>query len=168
MPGDEDAIHRVSLLRTKKLGWPNLAIVGSHAVNGVAAIHTEILKHGVFEDFYNLWPDKFINVTNGVTQRRWLLLCNRELAKWITKRIGDGWITHFEDIAKLRQFAWDHDSRMELHEIKRKNKVKLIEFIRHFVKSKDAEGRVVGPPPIVDVNSIFDVQVKRFHEYKRS
>ena len=167
LPGDEDAIHRVSIVENEKVRMANLAIVGSHAVNGVAAIHTEILKHVVFKDFYNLWPEKFINVTIGVTQRRWLLLCNRELANWITKKIGDSWITHFEDIAKLRQFAGDHDSKMELQEIKRKNKVKLIEFIRHFVKSKDAEGRVVGPPPIVDVNSIFDVQIKRFHEYKR-
>ena len=85
----------MSIIENGKVRMANLAIFGSHKVNGVAALHTEILKHTVFKDFYEAYPDKFVNVTNGVTQRRWLLHCNPELAKFITKRIGNGWITDF-------------------------------------------------------------------------
>ncbi len=166
-PNDEEPVRRMSVINNDKVRMANLSIVGSHAVNGVSAIHTEILKKSVFRDFYNYWPNKFINVTNGVTQRRWLYLCNGDLAHWITKRIGDGWITHFEEIDKLRDFAKDPESKAELQEVKRKNKQKLIDFVRHTVKIKDAHGQILAPPPVLDVNSIFDVQIKRFHEYKR-
>lgn len=166
-PDDESRIHRMSILQHGKVRMANLAVVGSHMVNGVAALHTEILKNNVFKDFYEYEPEKFINITNGITQRRWLLHCNPDLAKFITKRIGDGWITDFSHIQKLADFADDEASQEEFLIIKRKNKARFIEYINHFNMIKNSEGKVVSPPPIISVNSIFDVQVKRIHEYKR-
>lgn len=121
-PDDENKIRRMSILENGKVRMANLAIIGSHSVNGVAALHTEILKHQVFKDFYELFPDRFINVTNGVTQRRWLLHSNPELAKFITKRIGDSWITDFTQIKKLAEFANDPGSQEEFISIKKKTK----------------------------------------------
>lgn len=166
-PDDEDRVRRMSIIHEGKVRMANLAIFGSHKVNGVAALHTEILKNNVFKDFYELYPDRFVNMTNGVTQRRWLLHCNPDLAKFITKRIGDKWITDFLEIKKLAEFASDPASQEEFLEIKRKNKIRLIEFINHENKIRDASGKVAYPPPILDANSMFDVQVKRIHEYKR-
>jgi starch phosphorylase len=133
----------------------------------VAALHTEILKHTVFKDFYDLFPDKFINITNGVTQRRWLLHCNPELAKFITKRIGDGWITDFMQIGKIAEFAHDPDSQMEFLAIKKKNKQRLVDYLEQFNQLRNNLGEVIPQHPILEVNSLFDVQIKRIHEYKR-
>lgn len=166
-PDDESKIRKMSILENNKVRMANLAIVGSHRINGVAALHTEILKHDVFKDFYEVYPERFVNVTNGVTQRRWLLHCNPELAKFITKRIGDGWITDFPQIKKLANFASDTLSQEEFLAIKKKNKQRLIEYINQNNKLRNANGEISAPPPIIDANSLFDVQVKRVHEYKR-
>lgn len=166
-PNDEAKIQRMSILENGKVRMANLALIGSHSINGVAALHSEILKHHVFKDFYDAFPERFFNVTNGVTQRRWLLHCNPELAKFITKRIGDGWITDFLQIKKLANFANDVASQEEFMAIKRKNKIRLTEFINQENKLRNSKGEIVAPPPIIDVNSLFDVQVKRIHEYKR-
>lgn len=166
-PNDESKVHKMSILENGRVRMANLAIVGSHKVNGVAALHTEILKKDVFKDFYQEFPDKFVNVTNGVTQRRWLLHCNPELAKFITKRIGDGWITDFLEINKIAAFADDVQSQEEFLVIKRKNKIRLVEYINQHNKLRNSKGEMIASPPIIDINSLFDVQVKRIHEYKR-
>lgn len=164
---DENKIQYMSIIEKGKVRMANLAIVGSHKVNGVAELHSNILKNGIFRDFAEIMPDKFINITNGVTQRRWLLHSNPELARFITKRIGDGWITDFPQIKKLADFADDHNSLQELQTIKRKNKLTLIEFINKENKLRDSTGKVAYAAPLIDVNSMFDVQIKRMHEYKR-
>lgn len=166
-PQDEDRIRRMSIIENGKVRMANLAIIGSHKVNGVAELHTEILKNQVFKDFYELYPERFINVTNGVTQRRWLLLCNPELSKFITKRIGNEWITNFPHIGELAKYASDFESQEEFLSIKRKNKLRLIEFLKHDNMLRDAHGVISSSIPPIDPDSIFDVQVKRFHEYKR-
>ncbi len=166
-PDDEDKIRRMSILENGKVRMANLAIIGSHSVNGVAALHTEILKNHVFKDFYEMFPHRFSNVTNGVTQRRWLLHSNPELAKFITKRIGNKWITDFSEISKLRNFASDTSSQEEFISIKKKNKLALVEFINQHNKLRNAKGEITSLPPIIDHLSLFDVQVKRIHEYKR-
>jgi starch phosphorylase len=166
-PDDEAKIRRMSIIEQGKVRMANLAVVGSHRVNGVAQLHTEILKHDVFKDFYENNPDKFVNITNGVTQRRWLLLSNPDLSQFISKRIGDGWITDFMQIKKLAEFASDPVSRKEFLNIKRKNKFKLIDFLNKYDKLRDSHGVPTYPPPIIDPSSLFDLQIKRFHEYKR-
>lgn len=166
-PQNEEKIRRMSILENNKVRMANLAIVGSHKINGVAALHTEIIKKVVFKDFYELYPDRFINITNGVTQRRWLLHCNPELAKFITKRIGDGWITDFPQMNKLAEFAGDPSTQEEFLSIKRKNKLRFIEFIKYHNKLRNESGVIFAPPPIIEAESLFDVQVKRIHEYKR-
>lgn len=166
-PGKEEKVRDMSIIENGKVRMANLAIVGSHSVNGVAALHTEILKNSVFKDFYELYPDKFVNVTNGVTQRRWLLSCNPELSRFITKRIGKGWITNFDDIRKIADFASDPESQEEFLNIKKKNKYRLIDFINQENKIRNAQGKIISQSPILDANSIFDVHIKRIHEYKR-
>ncbi len=166
-PNDEEKIRRLSIIEGEKVRMAHLAILCSHRVNGVAALHTEILKHTVFKDFYEAFPDKFVNITNGVTQRRWLLNCNPDLSAFITKRIGAGWITDFSTISHLADFADDPASQEEFQQIKKKNKLRLIEYINQENKLRNATGAIVAPPPIIDANSLFDVQIKRIHEYKR-
>lgn len=166
-PNNEEKVRKMSILEQGKVRMANLAVIGAHSINGVAALHTEILKHDVFKDFYELYPEKFNNVTNGVTQRRWLLHCNPDLAKFITKRIGDGWITDFSQIKRLADFAGDGSSQEEFMAIKKKNKIRLLNFINQENRLRDEKGEIVAPPPILDPNSLFDVQVKRIHEYKR-
>lgn len=166
-PGNEEKIDRMSIIKENKVRMANLSIVGSHKVNGVAALHTEILKSKVFKDFYELFPNEFVNITNGVTPRRWILLANPDLAQFITARIGDGWITDFTKIRELAPFASDANSRREFLGIKRKNKFRLIEFINKNNKQRNPQGLPVITPPILDANSLFDVQIKRLHEYKR-
>ncbi len=166
-PQDEERIRRMSIIENGKIRMANLAVVGSHSVNGVAELHSEILKQTVFKDFAEFFPNRFINVTNGVTQRRWLLECNPELAKFITKRIGDDWIMDFLKIKELDKFAHDPDSQNDFMDIKRKNKLRFIEFIHRENKLRDSRGVTISSPPLIDVDSLFDVQVKRIHEYKR-
>ncbi len=157
-PGDMDILRRMSIIEeepVRKLRMAHLSIVGSHAVNGVAALHTEIIKDRVFRDFYELWPDKFQNKTNGITQRRWLKLCNPGLSELISSRIGEGWVTDLYQLKRLTDFADDEAFQEEWMKIKLENKKQLAEYI------KDRN--------YIDVNtdSMFDIQIKRIHEYKR-
>ena len=157
-PNDDARIARVSLIDEtgpKYVRMANLATVGSHAVNGVAALHTELLKKTVLHDFYEMWPEKFFNVTNGVTPRRWLALSNPELSGLITSVIGDRWITHEEELHKLEPFAEDAGFRARWREVKRLRKQRLADLLH------ERTGMTVDP------NTMFDVQVKRIHEYKR-
>lgn len=166
-PNDEDLVRRLSILENGQIRMANLAVLGSHSVNGVAKLHSEILKKRVFKDFYKLFPGKFFNVTNGVTQRRWLLHCNPDLAQFITRLIGDKWITDFSEIYKLRDLAHKGEVQDEFLAIKKRNKEKLVDFVHHFVKFRNSHGEIIGEPPFIDVDSLFDMQIKRIHEYKR-
>ena len=154
-PNNPDKIRNMAIIYDGQVRMAYLAIVGSHSVNGVAALHTEILKKDVLKDFYEMMPEKFNNKTNGITQRRFLLHGNPELAHWITKRIGDGWTTHLSELEKLKPYADDQKAQQEFMQIKHRNKERLAEYI---LEHNGVE---------VDPNSIFDVQVKRLHEYKR-
>ena len=156
---DESRIARLSLIdesECKFVRMANLASVGSHAINGVAALHTELLKRDVLFDVYDLYPEKFLNVTNGVTPRRWVVLSNPRLARLITSKIGDRWIHEMESqLQKLETYAGDAKFQNEWRQIKHENKAKLASVIR------ERTGVVVDPA------SLFDIQVKRIHEYKR-
>jgi starch phosphorylase len=157
-PGDNDRIRRMSLVEEggeKKVNMAHMAIVGTHTTNGVAAIHSEILKASTFHDFYELWPAKFQNKTNGITPRRWLTLCNPCLADAIAEKIGDQWITHLEQLRKLEPFVSDKNFLLTLMRVKQENKMKLAQYI-------EKEYKVA-----VDPTSLFDMHVKRIHEYKR-
>ncbi len=158
-PGDDQRVQRMSLIAEngeKYVRMAHLASVGSHAINGVAALHTELLKKNVLHDFYDLYPERFHSITNGVTPRRWLALSNPKLAELITHRIGDGWIRHTEDqLKQLEVFVSDAGFREQWREVKRDNKRALVKLINK------RTGVVVDP------DSLFDVQVKRMHEYKR-
>lgn len=155
---NHEIIDQVSLIEEgedKKVRMAHLACVGSHAINGVAALHTELLKQDTLRAFAFLWPEKFFNKTNGVTPRRWILLSNPLLSKLITSKIGDGWLKDLNQMRQLEKFVDDAQFCSEWREIKKANKQRLAE---HIFKKLGIE---------VDVNSIFDVQVKRIHEYKR-
>ena len=157
-PGDLDKLRSMSVIEEggeQSIRMANLAVIGSTHVNGVAEIHSRILKEVIFKDFAEMWPGKFMNMTNGITQRRWLLFCNRPLARLITSRIGDGWITDLFKLRDLEKFIDDEEFLKELMEVKRENKRRLAAFIEKTLDQK------------VDVESLFDVQVKRLHEYKR-
>jgi len=166
-PNDEPKVRRMSILEDGQARLAHLAIVGSHKVNGVAKLHTEILKSEIFPDFAELYPDKFIDITNGVTQRRWLLSANPLLAEFITKRIGPDWICDFTQIQKLAPFASDRDSQNAFLAIKRKNKEALIDFLKKENPSRDAFGRMIPQVTPSNPDALFDVQIKRLHEYKR-
>ncbi len=155
---DEGAISRMSLIEegpVKQVRMANLAVVGSHSVNGVAALHTELLRRELFRDFHALWPEKFNNKTNGVTPRRWLLQANPALAGAITEVIGPEWITDATRLRALEPLAEDAEFRRLFRGVKRENKQRLAEIVR-------SENALT-----LDLDSIFDVQVKRIHEYKR-
>ena len=166
-PNDEDKVRRMSIIEKGQVRMAHLAIYGSHKINGVAEIHSEILKNKVFKDFYELYPDKFINITNGVTERRWLLLCNPDLACFITNKIGKGWITNFNEIRGLEAFAQNPEAQKEILTIKRKNKLRLIAYLKGENKLRNSRGEPTDPPPLIDIDSLFDIQAKRIHEYKR-
>jgi starch phosphorylase len=157
-PGDEDRVRRLSLINEdggKFVRMAHLASLGSHAINGVAALHTELLKTNVLRDFYALTPEKFSNKTNGVTPRRWMVLSNPRLAQLLTARLGAGWIHDLEKLRRLEPLVDDQDFREEWSAIKRHNKQSLSAYI------DDRLGIRTDP------ESIFDVLVKRLHEYKR-
>ncbi len=157
-PGDVEMLRNVSIIEedeSKRVRMANLAIIGSHSVNGVAALHTEILKASVFKDFFQLQPQKFNNKTNGITQRRWLKLCNPGLSNLITSRIGEGWVTDLYELKKLIAYADDRDFQKEWTAVKQKNK----ELLAKYIKTHNNID--------VNVDSMFDVHVKRLHEYKR-
>ncbi len=166
-PGDEERVARMSIFGAGQANMANLAIFGSHKVNGVAELHTKLLKETLFKDFYDMSPEKFINVTNGVTQRRWLLDINPLLSEFISKRIGRGWITNFSEIEKLHSFADDAASCEEFLQIKKQNKKALLEFLQKETATRDSSGKMIPHPICLDENALFDVQIKRIHEYKR-
>ena len=156
--GDEARVIRMSLIDEsgeRYVRMAHLACVGSHAINGVAALHSELLKQDVLKDFYEFWPEKFSNKTNGVTPRRWMVLSNPRLTKLISQTIGDGWIKDLDQLRQLETHAEDANFRAAWREIKRANKRDLADVIRKRC------GVAVDPA------SLFDVQVKRIHEYKR-
>ncbi len=147
-------IHEVSIIQGPVIHMANLASYCSRTINGVAQIHTEILKSNVLKHFYTLYPERFQNKTNGITQRRWLKLCNPELSKFITERIGEGWVTNLDELEKLKAFASEADIKA-FNEVKHRKKEQLSAHIHK------AEG-ILLPPEF-----LLDVQVKRMHEYKR-
>ncbi|MBN2482835.1 MAG: glycogen/starch/alpha-glucan phosphorylase [Candidatus Omnitrophica bacterium] len=157
-PGDEGRIARMSIIEEgdhKRIRMANLAIVGSHSVNGVSELHTELLKTGVFRDFYEFFPKKFNNKTNGITQRRWLLKANTGLSDLIINTIGDKWVIDLSQLSKLIPYKDKAPFRKAWRDIKHENKKKLAEYIARTTEI------------MIDPESIFDVQVKRMHEYKR-
>ena len=157
-PGDYAKVARMSLIEEgpeKQIRMANLAITGSFSVNGVAEIHTELIKHKLVPDFYDLWPQKFNNKTNGVTPRRWLLQADPGLAEFITKHIGDKWITKLDELRKLEPLAKDEKALKEINTIQHKNKERLAKYIDQIMGIK------------LNPDAIFDCQVKRIHEYKR-
>ncbi len=157
-PGDNDRLRRMSIIGEdgeRCVRMAHLAIVGSHSINGVSALHSEILKDDLFRDFYQLWPERFNNKTNGITQRRWLKYCNRWLADLISSKIGTGWVSDLDELKKLIPLAEDPDFQQQWIEVKRANKQKLADYIREH--------------DFIDVSpdSMFDCHTKRIHEYKR-
>ncbi len=166
-PNDEDKVQRLSILENGQVRMAHLAIVGSHKVNGVAKLHSSILKNIVFKDLADLFPEKFTNVTNGVTQRRWLLYANPLLAEFISKRIGRDWIVDFPKIGKLAEYASDRKSQEEFLSIKKANKETLLRFLKTENGLRDSSGKIISQPHLLGTHALFDVQIKRFHEYKR-
>ena len=146
---------KYNLIQDGMVHMARMAIYATHSTNGVAKIHTEIIKHTALPEWYALYPERFNNKTNGVTQRRWLKLCNRELAAFISDRIGTGWITDFSQLAKLKPYAEDAASREQFLRIKREKKNQLADYMYR----KDNFG--------LNTENLFDIQVKRLHEYKR-
>ena len=154
-PGNHEKVRKMAIIYDGQVKMAHLAIAAGYSVNGVARLHTEILKNQELKDFYEMMPEKFNNKTNGITQRRFLLHGNPLLADWVTSYVGDEWITDLPRINKLKIYADDEKAQQEFMNIKYKNKVRLAKYIR------EHNGIEVDP------RSIFDVQVKRLHEYKR-
>ncbi len=157
-PGDMAKLARMSLIeegQEKQVRMAHLACVGSHTVNGVAELHTELIKQELMRDFYELWPEKFQNKTNGITPRRWLLMSNQKLSNLITEKIGDHWLKNLDELRKLEVYVDDPGFREQWRQIKQENKSTLADYI---LRNNGFE---------VDINSLFDVQIKRIHEYKR-
>lgn len=157
-PDDLARMGRMSLIEEdgeKRINMAHLCIVGSHAVNGVAFIHSEIIKNDIFKDFYEMTPEKFQNKTNGITPRRWLLLCNPSLSDLIADKIGEGWIIHLDELQKLKPLAKDPMFQRAIQKVKQENKYKLSKLL------EEEYGIEINP------TSLFDMQVKRIHEYKR-
>uniref|UniRef100_A0A8C8HNL5 Alpha-1,4 glucan phosphorylase n=1 Tax=Oncorhynchus tshawytscha TaxID=74940 RepID=A0A8C8HNL5_ONCTS len=157
-PGDNDRLRRMSLIEEgdpKRINMAHLCVVGSHAVNGVARIHSEIVKNTVFKDFYEVEPEKFQNKTNGITPRRWLLLCNPGLADLIAEKIGDDFLTDLFQLRKLLDFIDEDSFICDIANVKQENKQKFAAYLEKEYEVK------------INPESIFDIHVKRIHEYKR-
>jgi len=157
-PGDTARLRRMSIIAEdgdKSVRMAHLAIIGSHSVNGVSALHSQILRDDLFHDFYELWPERFNNKTNGITQRRWLKYCNRWLSDLISSRIGEGWVTNLDELKQLVPLAEQVEFQQLWMEVKRANKRKLADYIREHNGIE------------VSCDSLFDCQTKRIHEYKR-
>lgn len=157
-PDDFDRIRRMSIIDEsgeKYVRMAYLACVGSHSINGVAELHSELLKQTTLHDFYEMYPEKFTNVTNGVTPRRFMVLSNPRLANLITNKVGDGWIKNLDELRKLENFAYDAEFRNQFRQVKQAVKQDLADYIRSKYSIE------------VDPNSLFDIQAKRIHEYKR-
>ncbi|XP_025897537.1 glycogen phosphorylase, brain form isoform X2 [Nothoprocta perdicaria] len=157
-PGDNERLRRMSVIEEgacKRINMANLCVIGSHAVNGVARIHSDIVKSSVFKDFHELEPEKFQNKTNGITPRRWLLLCNPGLADIIAEQIGEDFITDLSQLKKLLDFVDNETFIRDVAKVKQENKLKFSAYLEEKYKVK------------INPSSMFDVQVKRIHEYKR-
>ncbi|MEM7016524.1 MAG: glycogen/starch/alpha-glucan phosphorylase [Pseudomonadota bacterium] len=157
-PGDVERLQRLSLVEEgheKQIRMAHLAIVGSHSVNGVAALHSELIKSRLVPDFYEFWPEKFNNKTNGVTPRRWIMQSNPALAELLDETAGEGWVTDLEQLQQLEQYTEDSSFQATFNSIKRANKKRLARYIFE------------NDGPRLDVDSMFDIQIKRIHEYKR-
>ncbi len=158
-PNDNGLSYRLSIIDEagcKYVRMANLACIGSHSINGVANLHSELLKKHVLSDFYQIWPHKFHNVTNGVTPRRWVAVCNQGLTALLTKYIGEGWICHYHtSIREIEKFVHDKTFRKRWKEVKLQNKIRLAQWVRTHTGIEISSG------------ALFDVQVKRIHEYKR-
>ena len=154
-PGDEERINGMSIVADGQIRMAFLSVVGSHSVNGVAALHTKLLKNRLLKNFAELYPDKFNNKTNGITPRRWLLGCNPELSELITSVIGEGWVTDLSQLRGLEKVADDSSFQEKFMEIKRENKIVLAGMVESQMDLK------------IDPDAIFDSQIKRLHEYKR-
>ena len=154
-PGDWDKINRMSIFSHSQIKMANLSVIASHTVNGVSALHSEIIKNSIFKDFYEVYPQKFTNVTNGIAHRRWLCQSNPELCNLLNDCIGDGYVTDASKLIDFKKFENDKTVLKNLIEIKRIKKLQFCEF------AKKKQGFVIDP------NSLFDVQAKRMHEYKR-
>ena len=154
-PNQWDKISQNAIMSDGIIRMANLCLAASHTINGVSQLHSNILKDSVFADYYKVAPEKFTNVTNGITHRRWVAEANPKLAEFITERIGDGWLRDASELEKLIDFQYNKDAADALYKIKRANKLKLAAYIK---EHNDV---------VVDPDSIFDVQVKRLHEYKR-
>uniref|UniRef100_A0A803Y884 Alpha-1,4 glucan phosphorylase n=1 Tax=Meleagris gallopavo TaxID=9103 RepID=A0A803Y884_MELGA len=157
-PGDIDRLRRMSVIEEgdcKRINMAHLCVIGSHAVNGVARIHSDIVKNTVFKDFYELDPEKFQNKTNGITPRRWLLLCNPGLADVIAEKIGEDFVTDLSQLKKLLDFIDDETFIRDVAKVKQENKLKFSAYLEEHYKVK------------INPSSMFDIQVKRIHEYKR-
>ena len=153
--GNSEKVNQLAIISNHQVRMAHLCIVGSHSVNGVSKLHSQILKDDVFHDFYCMMPHKFTNVTNGIAYRRWLYQSNPGLTKLLKEHIGDGFLTDGAELSKIKKYANNKTFLTELAKVKRENKVRLAEYV------KKANGIVIDP------DSIFDVQVKRLHEYKR-
>ncbi|MEX0961744.1 MAG: glycogen/starch/alpha-glucan family phosphorylase [Simkaniaceae bacterium] len=164
---DEERVQRMSIFANGQIKMAHLAIYGSHHVNGVAALHTDILKCDMFKDFFEMYPEKFLNVTNGVTQRRWLLLCNPELSQFITERIGSEWILNFKEIERLRDYASDQKSQGEFLAVKKKCKIAFMDYLYGEMKNRHWAGYELKEDQFLPAEALFDIHIKRFHEYKR-
>ena len=157
-PGDEGRVSRASLIKEgalRQVRMAHLAVVGSHSTNGVAALHSELIKQHLMPDFAAMYPERFNNKTNGVTPRRWLLLANPALARVITEGIGDGWITKLAQLEELKPLADDESFRDAVRRAKREAKTRFADWLKH------------NGGPVVDPDTLFDTQIKRIHEYKR-
>ncbi|GAB4325282.1 MAG: glycogen/starch/alpha-glucan phosphorylase [Leptolyngbyaceae cyanobacterium] len=157
-PDDDDRLRRMSIIDEsgeRYVRMAHLACVGSHAINGVAELHSKLLQQTTLHDFYEMYPEKFTNVTNGVSPRRFMVLSNPRLANLITNKIGDGWIKHLDELRKLENFVYDSEFRQQFRQVKQAVKQDLANYIR---KHYNLE---------INPNSLFDIQAKRIHEYKR-
>jgi starch phosphorylase len=162
-PNDDDRCRRMSIIEEgseQRIHMAHLAIVGSHVVNGAATLHTDILKADVFRDFYEMWPEKFSNKTNGITQRLWLKKANPKLSDLITAAMGEGWVTDLFQLKQLAGLAADAAFANKWRIVKHDNKLRLMEIIKSQYQRR-------GQTITIDPDSLFDCQVKRIHENKR-
>ena len=167
-PGDEARVQRMSIFNKGQIRMAHLAVYGSHKTNGVARLHGELLKTKFFKDFFEMFPDKFTYITNGVSQRRWLLHCNPLLTDFLVKRIGYDWLTDFPQIQRIRDFAGDFSSQQLFWDIRKMNKERLLKFLSERNPDRDMFGKPTYKDySSIDTEAIFDMHIKRVHEYKR-
>jgi len=166
-PGDEDLVRRVSIVENNQVRMASLAIVGSHRINGVAPLHTNLIRQQLFADYDKLFPDRFCNITNGVSPRRWVLECNPALSELLNKQLGARWITNWSCVSELRQQSANLELLQQLSDIKRANKERLAFWMLQNVPYRDQKGRLQRVGLQVNPEAIFEVHAKRLHEYKR-